>query len=92
MRRVLFFTASYCGMCRALKKTLVEPLRSRGVEVEEIDCMRDPFRAERHGIRRLPTTIILDDDGEEYARYEGIATVEVVEMHARGLDHPPPAI
>lgn len=88
MKRVLFFTASYCGMCRALKSTLVEPLRSRGIEVEEIDCMREPCRAESHGIKKLPTTIILDEDGETYARYEGIATVEVVEMHVRGGDHP----
>lgn len=89
MKRVLFFTANYCGMCRALKNTLVEPLRSRGIEVEEIDCMREPCRAESHGIKKLPTTIILGEDGEVYARYEGIATVEVVEMHVRDLDHQP---
>lgn len=89
MKRVLFFTANYCGMCRALKSTLVEPLRSRGIEVEEIDCMREPCRAESHGIKKLPTTIILGEDGEVYARYEGIATVEVVEMHVRDLDHQP---
>lgn len=89
MKRVLFFTANYCGMCRALKSTLVEPLRSRGIDVEEIDCMREPCRAESHGIKRLPTTIILDEDGEAYARYEGIATVEVVEMHVRDIDYQP---
>lgn len=88
MKRVLFFTADYCGMCRALKSTLVEPLRSRGIEVEEIDCMREPCKAESHDIKKLPTTVILDEDGEVYAKYEGIATVEVVEMHVRGADHP----
>lgn len=86
MGKVLYFEADYCGMCRALRRTLVDPLRSRGIDVEVIDCMKRPCTAERYGIRKLPTTVVLDDGGEVFARYEGSATVEVIEMHVRDSD------
>ncbi|MEG0790992.1 MAG: thioredoxin family protein [Gordonibacter sp.] len=78
MRRVLFFWADYCGMCRAVRELVIDPLIERGFEVEAIDCMAKPSRAERYGVTRLPTTIVLDHDGEVYAAYRGVCPPESI--------------
>lgn len=79
MRRVLFFETDYCGMCRAVRELIIDPLIERGFEVEDIDCMAKPFVAERYGVRRLPTTIVLDHDGEVYASYRGVCPPESID-------------
>lgn len=83
MRKVLYFYADHCGLCRAMKRSLVEPLESRGVRVCRIDVMNNKQAAIEFKIKKLPTTIVLDHDGEVYSRYEGFADLRTVSNQAQ---------
>ena len=68
---MLFFTAPYCGMCRAIREAFVDPMARAGYPVEVVDCMSEPGRAVAFRIDKVPTTVVLDHGGEVYSRYVG---------------------
>ena len=78
MRQVLFFHADYCGLCRVLQNTLIKQLKDKRVKVTSIDVMKYPNQARFYQVHKLPTTIVLDHDGEVYSRFEGYADLELV--------------
>ena len=79
MRRLLYFEAGYCGMCKAVKASVIDPLVERGYDIEVVDCMAKPSLAERHRVKMLPTTVVLDEDGSVFSRYEGSVSIEFLE-------------
>ena len=46
--------------------------------IAELDVVRDSDEAERAGIRSTPTVVVLQDDGTEVFRAEGVPTVNQV--------------
>lgn len=46
--------------------------------IAELDVVRDADEAERAGIRSTPTVVVLQDDGTEVFRAEGVPTVNQV--------------
>ena len=46
--------------------------------IAELDVVRDADEAERAGIRSTPTVVIVQDDGTEVFRAEGVPTVNQV--------------
>lgn len=75
----IFFTAPYCGACNAMRSAVIDPMRNDGFEIDEVDCMADPFTAELYKVIRVPTVIVLDD-GEEASRRVGFVPREVMEL------------
>lgn len=78
---IAYFEADYCGMCHALKETVMRPLEERGIEVVYIDAMEMPAVAETFGVKVLPTAAVIGDGGEVIAVYQGNITQEVLLMH-----------
>jgi thioredoxin 1 len=62
MRRVLRFTASWCGPCKGLAMTLAEIDSSVPMEVIDIDV--HPEVAQEYGVRGVPTLVMLDENIE----------------------------
>lgn len=62
MKRVLRFTASWCGPCKMLAKTLEEVNTIIPIEVIDIDDQQD--LAVEYGVRGVPTLIMLDENVE----------------------------
>lgn len=62
MRRLLFFHASWCPPCRFYEKQFVAPLEElAGAEhIEYIDAWKEPWKAEKYHIDKLPTVVLLD--------------------------------
>ena len=48
------------------------------VRIAELDVVRDADEAGRAGIRSTPTVVVLQDDGTEVFRAEGVPTVNQV--------------
>ena len=46
--------------------------------IAELDVVRDADEAQRAGIRSTPTVVVLQDDGTEVFRAEGVPTVNQV--------------
>lgn len=60
MKKVLRFTASWCGPCKMLAKTLEEVETNVPIEVIDIDV--NPEIATEFGIRSVPTLVIVEDN------------------------------
>lgn len=68
MNKLLVFSASWCGPCKAFKPTLLELDQDR-LEYIDIDLL--PEIREDYEVRSVPTVILVDDDGEELVRLVG---------------------
>jgi thioredoxin 1 len=60
MKKIVRFTASWCGPCKMLAKTLDEVDLKLPVEVVDIDI--HPEIAAEFGIRSVPTMVIVEDN------------------------------
>lgn len=73
MMKVLFFTASWCGNCRAIKPLVEKEAPEKGVDVKYVDCDSDEgiVMCEDWHVRNLPTLILVDENGNEVKRAVG---------------------
>jgi len=60
MKKIVRFTASWCGPCKMLAKTLEEVDSKLPIEVVDIDVF--PEVAAEFGIRSVPTLVIVEDN------------------------------
>ena len=60
MKKVIRFTASWCGPCKMLEKTLAEI--ETNVPIEVIDIDEKPDVATEFGIRGVPTLVLMEDN------------------------------
>ena len=63
MKKVLRFTASWCGPCKMLEKTLQEV--NLGVPIEVIDIDNSPEKATEFKVRGVPTLVLVEDEQEK---------------------------
>lgn len=73
MKKLLKFSASWCGPCKALS-TIMHG-EDLGVPVEEIDIDENSELAAQYGIRGVPTLVLIND-GVEIARKSGIMQIK----------------
>lgn len=72
--KVLKFSASWCGPCKMLTKS-IETIRDQtDAKIEEIDIDEQPERAKQYQIRGVPTLVLLDNTGNEVKRKSGAMT------------------
>ena len=76
MIKLEMYTSPTCGPCKMMKPFMEEFIED-GQDIEIIDLAdgREPF--DQKGIRGTPT-LIYYKDGQEYDRYVGYATKEMV--------------
>ena len=69
MKEVYRFTASWCGPCKSMAKTLENIDTDKLVYVIDID--EQPEKAKQYGIRGVPTLVMVDGE-KEIARIVGL--------------------
>lgn len=62
MKKVLKFSASWCGPCKMLSKTF-ESIET-AIPVEEIDIDEHSHLAVEYGVRGVPTLVMIDENIE----------------------------
>jgi thioredoxin-like negative regulator of GroEL len=72
MKRIIRFTASWCGPCKSLAKNLEVAEIEIPIEVVDIDVQSDT--ATDFGIRSVPTLVLMDGN-TEIKRLVGSKTV-----------------
>ena len=80
MKRVLRFTASWCGPCKALAMNLENSNLTMPIEVVDIDI--HPDVAAEYGIRGVPTLVMLNEN-IEVKRLVGAKTVNELQEWAQ---------
>lgn len=81
MKKILRFTASWCGPCKILSKNLEIADLELPIEVVDID-MHEALALE-YGIRSVPTLVMLDEN-IEVKRITGAKTVNELKDWANG--------
>ena len=73
MKKLLFFTASWCSSCKAIKPVVQKEAPEKGFELKLVDMDDDEgaYMADDYGIKSLPTLILLGPDGSELKRAVG---------------------
>lgn len=64
MRKLLFFHASWCGPCKVYDREIIAPLENLvgADQIERIDVWKDPCKADKYRIKRIPATVLLDGE------------------------------
>jgi len=75
MKQVLYFSAPWCGPCRAFKPVM-ESLQSE-LPIQFIDVDSSSQTAAQYNVRSVPTTIVVQD-GREIGRAVGAKTKEEI--------------
>ena len=76
MKKVIRFTATWCGPCKALK-TVLDQVET-DVPIEVIDIDEQPDLATEFGIRGVPTLVMMEDNVAT-KRLIGLKTIQEVE-------------
>jgi thioredoxin-like negative regulator of GroEL len=80
MKRILRFTASWCGPCQGLAMNLETASLNLPIEVIDIDTHNDI--AQEYGVRSVPTLVMLDEN-TEIKRLIGSRTVNQLQEWAQ---------
>ena len=72
MKKILRFTADWCGPCKSLAKNLSVADIS-GITIEVIDIDKSQETALYYGIRSVPTLVMVKDDNV-IKRHTGVMT------------------
>lgn len=70
--KFLYFSAPWCGPCRMLGPTM-EKVAATGITVIKIDIDNEQSLAatSEYAIRSVPTVVLVDESGKEFARSVG---------------------
>lgn len=81
MSKVIKFSASWCGPCRAYKPTFEKVSKMdefADVEFEELDVDTYEDEAEKYGIRGVPCTVFVSSKGETVGKLAGLQTEQAL--------------
>jgi len=78
--KILKFYSTTCGPCKVLAKTL-EPVKD---QITEVDIFESTDLTMLHGVRKVPVTIFLDDQDNEFARLVGTYDLGTFEKTKNG--------
>lgn len=74
--KILRMTASWCGPCKQLAKTLETADLGFPIEVVDIDVY--PEVAQEHNVRSVPTLIALDENGKTIGTLIGLKSTDQI--------------
>jgi len=69
MKTIKYFTATWCGPCKAFKPIMNE-VAGEGHSVEFIDVDEQQNIAVQYGVRSVPT-VVIEENGNEVDRFIG---------------------
>ena len=78
MTNVMYFTATWCGPCKAFRPIVEQASQETGKYVQFIDVDQNKHMAEQFEIRSVPTIIVTNDAGQVVNRMSGLQSKSTV--------------
>ena len=75
MRKILYFTAAWCGPCKALGP-IMDSLQGQ-VNFDKIDVDTNTELLAQYGVRGVPSLVLLEN-GEEVSRLVGVQSKDII--------------
>lgn len=73
MTQLIQFSTSSCSQCPRQAEILKSLAAERpDVEFEKLDATEATVEANKYGVRSVPATIVLDDDGSIVSKFDGL--------------------
>jgi thiol-disulfide isomerase/thioredoxin len=69
MKKILYFTAEWCGPCKMIKPQMQEI--SNQVPITFIDVDANSQTAQRYNVRNIPCVVLIDMNGNELGKLIG---------------------
>lgn len=69
MKRILYFTGTWCQPCKTFRP-IMESLKSQ-LPITFVDVDASPQTATQYNVKNIPTTILIDGNGNEMGRLVG---------------------
>ena len=76
MRLAKYFSATWCGPCKQFKP-IMEEIAGDGYSIEFIDVDNEQNKAEKYGVRSVPT-VVIEQGGKEVSRFTGSLPKQLV--------------
>jgi thioredoxin 1 len=70
MKTMKYFSASWCGPCKAFKPVMTE-IKNEGHQIEFIDIDNLSDLAQQYNIKSVPT-VVIEQAGREVDRFVGV--------------------
>jgi len=70
MNIILYFTAAWCGPCKALAPRM-EKLKGQ-INYRKIDIDQNQELSMKYGVRSVPSLVLVNQNGEEIRRMVGL--------------------
>ena len=74
--KYLYFSAPWCGPCKMFGPVMERV--STNILVQKIDVDKQSDLAMKYSVRTIPTVILVDNNGKEYARQTGVQTEQML--------------
>jgi len=77
MKKFMYFSAPWCSPCRQFGPVMERILQS-GIPVEKINVDMAPQVAAAYIVKSIPTTILVDEKGQEISRFVGVKSEQQI--------------
>jgi thioredoxin-like negative regulator of GroEL len=77
MKKFMYFSAPWCGPCRQFGPVM-ERISQSGIPVEKINVDNAPQVAAAYIVKSIPTTILVDEKGQEISRFVGVKSEQQI--------------
>lgn len=80
MTTILQFSTPSCGQCPQQAEILQSLAADRPeVQFEKIDATEATAKANEYGVRSVPSTIVLDENGTVISKFDGLTQAATIE-------------
>ena len=82
MKRILYFSAPWCGPCRTLSP-IMDQLQAEGINIEKINVDNRSDLSQIYSVRNVPTLILIDGS-QELKRLTGVNSKDTIKNWYNG--------